>query len=568
MWEKENSIGAAQLQAEGLEGVFNIAKLFAELASQMAQREIQVEDLIIQTDRGTLKPGMNEEDAQQFEADIRDVFMDPENKKAFRVFMEDPDGKRTLIFESKEGKVAPDLYDLRRSMMQFYAKSDAEEFGRNFDEYFDEVVIKTGQAEAQAALGETQEDPSTATVDVPSQVDLSNTTIDVSPQPVAVDQEQNIQAATDSPAEEAEQDQLEELATAENNDYWDDWERSQPSPDDSFASLFHYNEAVDRQMEMQMVRLGLSEDDPAQASYTQEDPSTATVDVPSQVDLSNTTIDVSPQPATYAHAEPITNADIQAAFESPQHTQQQKNETFILSAISPALSEANLAIDKKMQEVAELASEYATVEGVPGVEDFLQNVMSVGEQITSLQSQMNDVAEGSIALTLSGAPDLEKWGEDIQTTLVEQFPSVSENIQALAQQLVEYIKTRASQDIENLRNSMAEKFSETMDAIADFTHDTADNIERLLTGSTNIDEAILTLVDEHGENGILEGDRYTLHATEKSVTRKEDGQTIYQNGLFDSTASKFDKQAVKDMPRLAQEYSQQETQQINSSLKC
>jgi hypothetical protein len=497
MFERENSIGAAQLEAEGLEGVFNIAKLIAELAAQMAQRDIQVEDLIIQTDRGTLRPGMDSDEAQQFEADIRDVFMDPENKKAFRVFMEDPNGNRTLIFESKEGKIAPDLYDLRRSMMQFYAKTDAEQFGKEFDEYFDEVVIKTGKAEEQAALGGNGDEPD---------LDPRNATID---------------AASSAP-----------------------------------DLVSHFSPKTETMM--------------AQVDSAP----------PPTVDLTDSTVDVAAQPETYKHVEPVASADIQAAM-FPQQTQQGKNEAFIMSAIAPTLIEANGVIDENLRTAESLTTEYSGVEGVRDIETFLQDVQQLGEQITEIQSQMNATADGSIALALSGAGELEGWGEAVQTTLVSDLPNISDRLQALSQRLVEYIRERAIQDLNLLKDSITEKFTDAVDTVSDkfsttvesiseFVRNEIDDVELLLLGGREkINDAIDSLVDKHGEDGILEGDKYLLEAEYHSITRKEDNEVIYINGYIDKSATQEDRQAIKDIPAIAKEQSQQasETQSAGASAK-
>jgi hypothetical protein len=493
MFEKEHSIGAAQLEAEGLEGVFNIAKLIAELASQMAQRDIQVEDLVIQTDRGTLKPGMDPADAQQFEADIRDVFMDPENKKAFRVFMEDPNGNRTLIFESKEGKIAPDLYDLRRNMMQFYAKSDAEQFGQNFDEYFDEVVIKTGsveeQAQAIASDGPTPE------------IDPRNATIDTE-------------------------------ATAGTVSHFG------PNAE----SMFTQAEAASAPA----VDLPL----PSFGSVTSAEP-------PPRVDLSD------PNSIT------VESSDIQLTMFPPQ-TQQEKNEAFINQAIAAnAASQTNRSIDENLRTAENLATEYSDVQGIEGVDTFLQDVQQLGEKIAEIQSQMNATVDGSIALALTGANELEGWGEAIQGTLAPDLPNIGDRLQALSQQLVEYIRERAAQDLSILKDAVSDKFSDTMESVVDFVHTQIDNAEiTLLGGELAINNAIDSLVDQFGENGILDCDTYTLDANDHTVTRKEDNEPIYVNGAISSLASKEDRQALKDIPAIAKEQSQASvTQNAGASIK-
>jgi hypothetical protein len=609
MFERENSIGAAQLEAEGLEGVFNIAKLIAELAAQMAQRDIQVEDLIIQTDRGTLRPGMDSDEAQQFEADIRDVFMDPENKKAFRVFMEDPDGNRTLIFESKEGKIAPDLYDLRRSMMQFYAKTDAEQFGKEFDEYFDEVVIKTGKAEEQAALGgngdEPDLDPRNATIDAASSapdgpapdLDPRNATIDTAASTTGLVSHINpntdsmvAQAAADAPPTvDLSSPTVSPAEVAAPTTSADSSPRGDLS--DPAAITAEHDELDTVDSADAVTQLDTLDSADIQAAMftqkTQQEQNEALIMaaiaptlIEANVDLTDSTIDVVAHPETYKHVEPVASADIQAAMFT-QQTQQEKNEAFIMAAIAPTLREANGVIDENLRTAESLTTEYSGVEGVRDIETFLQDVQQLGEQITEIQSQMNVTADGSIALALSGAGELEGWGESVQTTLVSDLPNISDRLQALSQRLVEYIRERAIQDLNLLKDSITEKFTDAVDTVSDkfsttvesiseFVRNEIDDVELLLLGGREkINDAIDSLVDKHGEDGILEGDKYLLEAEYHSITRKEDNEVIYINGYIDKSATQEDRQAIKDIPAIAKEQSQQasETQSAGASAK-
>jgi hypothetical protein len=446
------------------------------------------------------------------------VFMDPENKKAFRVFMEDPDGNRTLIFESKEGKIAPDLYDLRRSMMQFYAKTDAEQFGKEFDEYFDEVVIKTGKAadqiEGQAAIAPDGPAPD---------LDPRNATIDTAASTTGL--VSHIGPNTESMVAQAA-----------------------PTVDLSSPTVSP-TEVVGAATSADLSPRGDLSDP---AAITAEDDELDTVD----------------------------SADIQAAMFT-QKTQQEKNEALIMAAIAPTLIEANGVIDENLRTAESLATEYSGVEGVRDIETFLQDVQQLGEQITEIQSQMNATADGSIALALSGAGELEGWGEAVQTTLVSDLPNISDRLQALSQRLVEYIRERAIQDLNLLKDSISEKFTDAVDTVSDkfsttvesiseFVRNEIDDVELLLLGGREkINDAIDSLVDKHGEDVILEGDKYLLEAEYHSITRKEDNKVIYINGYIDKSATQEDRQAIKDIPAIAKEQSQQasETQSAGASAK-
>jgi hypothetical protein len=189
--------GAENLQNAGMLAEIEFIKILAQLLTNIANRDIPMEDITIKYGANKTIWPSNKPDLEII-AKIKEAMTDPESKLSFRILVEDAQGNKEKLYHQTAGKVVHDPYHMRAQLQ-------------------DMLVQNILQAPAEA---ETQ---------VQEETQIQDTSVDHSVR-------QSVIPSSDDDYEPY---------------FYDPYE--QPSPIDGFASMGDFEDAVEAQMENQIA---------------------------------------------------------------------------------------------------------------------------------------------------------------------------------------------------------------------------------------------------------------------------------------------------------------------------